>query len=96
MMFKIYEIDTRTILAVCDKEHLGKTFEQGELCFKASEKFYGGEEITSEDLEKLLGQVDSANLFGNKCVDIALKKGLISEKSVINICGVKHAQIYRM
>jgi uncharacterized protein len=96
MMAKKWEIDSRIILAVCDKEHLGKTFEEGELCFKASEKFYGGEEITPQELEKLLFQVDSANLFGNKCVEIALKKELISEKSIITICGIKHAQIYRM
>lgn len=95
MKAKIYEIDTRSILAVCDKEHIGKEFEEGELYFKASEKFYGGDDITPEELEKLLMQVDSANLFGNKCVDIALKKGLISEKSVIKIAGIKHAQIYR-
>jgi len=96
MIAKKWEIDSRNILAVCDKEHLGKTYEQGELCFKASEKFYGGEDITKEELEQLLGQVDSANLFGNKCVEVALKKGLISEKSVITIAGIKHAQIYRM
>ncbi len=96
MYAKKWEIDLRVILAVCDKEHIGKTYEQGELSFRVSEKFYKGEEVTPQDLEQLLMQVDSANLFGNKCVDIALKKGLISEKSIINICGIKHAQIYRM
>lgn len=96
MIAKKHEIDSRTILAVCDKEHLGKEFEEGEICFKVSEKFYGKEEITPKELEKLLEQTDSANLFGNKCVDIALKKGLISEKSIIIISGIKHAQIYHM
>jgi len=79
MYAKKWEIDLRVILAVCDKEHVGKTYEQGELSFRVSEKFYKGEEVTPKDLEQLLMQVDSANLFGNKCVDIALKKGLISE-----------------
>jgi len=42
MKAKKHEIDQRTIVAICDKEHIGKTFEEGEICFKASEKFIMG------------------------------------------------------
>jgi hypothetical protein len=96
MIAKKHELEMKTILAVCDKEHLGKTFEEDELCFTASEKFYGGEKITEKELEKLLDECNSANLFGNKCVGIAIKKGLASEKSVKLIKGIKHVQIYRV
>ncbi|MFA6064613.1 MAG: DUF424 family protein [archaeon] len=96
MKAKIHQIDLRTILAVCDKEHIGKTFEEGEICFKASERFYNGEEITEEKLLEMLKECDSANLFGNKCVGIALKKDLVSEKSILTIKGIKHVQIYHM
>lgn len=96
MMAKKHEIEYRTILGVCDKEHIGKTFEEGNICFTASPKFYAGEEITPEDLEKLLDEAESINLFGNKCVEIAIKKGIVSEKSVILIKGIKHAQVYTL
>ncbi|HPM86102.1 MAG: DUF424 family protein [Candidatus ainarchaeum sp.] len=96
MIAKIHEIEYRTILAVCDKEHIGKEFEDGKIFFKASEKFYNGKKITKKELEELLQQADSINLFGNKCVEIALQKQLISEKNIILIKGIKHAQIYRV
>ncbi|MCX6804127.1 MAG: DUF424 family protein [Candidatus Diapherotrites archaeon] len=96
MFAKIHEIEYKTILAVCDKEYIGKTFEEGNICFTASERFYKGEEVTKDELEKMLTENNSANLFGNKCVSIALEKGLVGEKSIIVIKGIKHAQIYRL
>ena len=94
MFAKIHEIDYKRILAVCDKELIGKTFEDGKIFFHTREKFYKDIEINETELEKLFEEVDSANLFGNKCVGIAQKKGLINETQTILISGVKHAQIY--
>jgi hypothetical protein len=94
MIAKRHELDHRIILAVCDEEHIGKTFEDGAICFTASVKFYKGEKVTEEELGELFKEADSINLFGNKCVDIAIKKGFASEKSVKLICGIKHTQVY--
>ncbi len=96
MIAKKHEIEYKTIVGVCDKEHLGKTFTEGEIEFTASKKFYEGEEITEEELNKILDEADSVNLFGNKCVGIAEKKGLVSEKGTLKIKGIKHAQVYKM
>jgi len=84
------------ILAVCDKEHLGKKFEEETICFTVSEKFFGGETISETELINLIKEFDSVNLFGDKCVEIAEKEGLISSASIIKIKGVKHAQIYKI
>lgn len=96
MIAKKHEFEYKIILAVCDKEHLGKTFEDGAICFTASERFYKGQEVTEKELEELLLEADSINLFGNKCVSVAEKKGLVSEKGIKKINGIKHAQIYRI
>ena len=96
MYAKKHECDYKIILAICDKEHVGKTYEEGEISFTASEKFYKGEEITEKEMLEMLNEADSANLFGNKCVEIALKKNLVSEKSVLKIKGIKHVQIYHI
>lgn len=96
MMAKKHITEYKLTLAVCDKEHLGKTFEEGEISFTASERFYKGEEITPTELEELIKEANSVNLFGNKCVEHAEKKGLISKESIIKIKGIKHAQIYRV
>lgn len=96
MLAKKHEIEYQTILAVCDKEHLGKTYEEGNISFTVSEKFFGGEEINEKELKELFKSANSINLFGNKCVEIAKKEGLITESSIIKIQGIKHAQIYGM
>lgn len=96
MIAKKHEFERKVILAVCDKEHLGKTFEDGKIYFEAREKFYRGNEITEKELESLLDECDSANLFGDKCVNVALKKGHVSEKSILKIKGIKHVQIYKI
>jgi len=96
LIAKKHENIVGDVLAVCDKEHLGKTYEDEKMCFTVSEKFYGGEKVTEKELLKLIEEFGSANLFGNKCVGIAEKEGLISETSIIKVKGIKHAQIYKL
>ncbi len=96
MFAKKYEIEYKTILAVCDKELIGKEFEDGKIFFRASEKFYKGKKVNEKELKNLLLEADSINLFGNKCVGIAEKQGLINETQIILIKGIKHAQIYQI
>jgi hypothetical protein len=84
------------ILAVCDKEHLGKTFEEGQISFTVSIRFFGGEKVTEKELKKLFKEFASINLFGDKCVEIAEKEGLITPTSIVKICGIKHAQVYKI
>ena len=96
MIAKKHEFDNRTILAVCDKELLGKTFSTEKLEIHVSTKFYGGKEITEKELLETFNDVDSLNLVGEKCIKILQKKGLINESSIINISKVKHAQIYKI
>jgi uncharacterized protein len=96
MIGKIHSIQGRTILAVCDKEHLGKEFEDGKIAFKASEKFYGTDTITKEEIIENLKNVNSINLFGNKCIEMLEREGLIKENNVILIKGIKHAQLYQL
>ena len=93
MIGKLHRRQNHNILAVCDKEHLGKKFEDEKLYFNVSEKFFGNEEITEKEFLELIKEATSINLFGNKCVKIAQREGLITETSVIFIKGIKHAQI---
>ena len=47
------------------------------------------------EVKKIFMEEDNINIAGNKVVDLAIKSGIISEKNVIKIQGVKHAQIVR-
>ena len=86
----------KSILAVCDNEHLGKTFEDGKISFRVSEKFFGGEAVSKEKLRELSKGANAINAFGNKCTSVLEREGLISENSVILIDGIKHAQVYKV
>ena len=96
MIAKLHTHDLKTILAVCDKKFVGKEFEDGKIFFRVSEKFFGNQEVSENELIKMAHNADSINSFGNKCTEILQKEGLISENSVILIAGIKHAQIYRL
>ena len=96
MLAKKHEFEYKITLAVCDKEHVGKTFEDGPITFTVSKHFYGGEVITKPELAALLLEADSVNLFGDKCVTIAEEAGFVDPKSVKRIAGIKHAQIYHL
>lgn len=96
---KIHGKDTsREIIAVCDSEILGKTLvdKEREIEFKVSKDFYGSENFEWDEIANSISNGRNVNLVGNEIVDLAIKNGLVDSKSVIEIEGVKHAQIYSM
>jgi len=93
---KIHVHDNDRILAACDAEILGMTFRGDGIKIKVSEVFYGGEQISDEAFIERSKSVTIMNLVGNKVVDLAIRKGLVSEQSVMIIGEVKHAQVVIM
>ncbi|MBS3107690.1 DUF424 family protein [Candidatus Woesearchaeota archaeon] len=92
---KIHKDKMHEVVAIADEDVIGKTFEEGELCITISERFYKGELKDEMEVKKIFMEEDNINIAGNKVVDLAIKSGIISEKNVIKIQGVKHAQIVR-
>ena len=93
---KIHSTPEGEVLAACDKKLVGKTLREREINFSVSESFYREEEVTEQKIAELLEEHHNVNLVGEKCVGIAVKKGLINKTSVIRIAGVPHAQIFRV
>lgn len=97
MYAKLHEVQGKSVLAACDKELIGKELMHGDAAIKISEQFYKGKIVSEKELLGLLGEANNINLFGDKCISTAVKKGFISEKEVLLIGGkVPHAQIYRI
>ena len=96
MIARVYEKNRDVLLAACDKELLGKKFEENGLIIDVKEEFYNGKEVNADSLSQLLDEVTIANLVGDKVVSVAKKKNLISEEGVLVVQGVPHAQIFRM
>ena len=79
------------MIAICDKELLGKTLKNKDLDFFVNPRFYGEEEI-DEKILKLVQDSNDGNVIGNKIVKLLLKHKVISKKSIIKIGNIKHAQ----
>ncbi|MBN2733533.1 MAG: DUF424 family protein [Methanomicrobiaceae archaeon] len=94
MYLKIYKIDgADKIVAACDMDLLNKTICEGDIEITISDKFYGTDTATEDDLVKALKSAKNANLIGKRVIAIAIECGAIDEEGCIYIDGIPHAQI---
>ena len=91
VLIKIHESRGKRIVAVADKELIGKRFEEGERYLDITERFYKGKEETEEEILKILKQSTNTNLVGKKSVALGIKAGIITQESIIMIKGIPHA-----
>lgn len=81
------------LVAVCDKEILGKTFEGKKFRIFVNPRFYKGKIATKEEVLEELSKATIANLVGERIVKLAIENNFIGEENVIRIKGVPHAQL---
>ena len=93
MYVRIHTHGNERILAACDEDVLGMTFEGGGARITVSEGFYRGESISEEAFVERMKSVTIMNLVGERAVALAISEGKVSPDSVIEIGGVKHAQV---
>ena len=96
MYLKEYNSGSGLLVAVCDKDLMGKNFEEGELSLKISERFYKGEEATECDVIASLQRATIANLVGKRAIKCAVDNDFIQEACVIFVDGVPHAQMVKL
>ncbi len=84
------------MVAVCDKEIIGKKFKEGELVLKLEEAFYKGNEACNEEVKEALMAATIANLSGKKSIACAVDCGCVDPDAVVIIEGVPHAQMVRI
>jgi len=93
---KLHCMRDEVLLAACDETLLGKVIEDGDMKIEISQKFYGERIVDTETFIKQLSSATSANLIGEKVIELAMKAGFIDTDGVMKVCGVSHAQIYKM
>ena len=96
MFCKVHDIPSGAVLACCDCELLGKTLEEEGLSFTVKDSFYGGARVSEKTLLEMLGEAESANIVGERCVGAAQRTGLINASGIRYIAGVPHAQFFRI
>lgn len=87
-----------TIVAICDKELLGRTLTQGDLKLHISEEFFAGDEVDAHNLREITGRIsdaDSIVAFGERACKVLRKIYSSVSEAVVVIGGVPHVQIYK-
>ena len=98
---KVHEVDEglgipRRVVAICDKELLGKTFKTSKVNLVVNEDFFGGFESTVDEAVIYLRQAYTAMIVGKNIVSKAVSEGIIHPESVMKVRGVPYAQLVRM
>ncbi len=87
----------RDVVAICDKELLGKVFEEGKFQLDVKESFYKGRQVNEEEALKIINNLSredaTFNIIGEKSVNAALKAGVIAEEGIKEIDGIPFALV---
>ncbi|MCL5018270.1 MAG: DUF424 family protein [Candidatus Pacearchaeota archaeon] len=87
----------RDIVAICDKEILGKIFEDEKFQINVKENFYKGKEANEEEVRRIINDMvredATFNIVGKNSVKIALEEGIISQEGIKEIQGVPVALV---
>ncbi len=82
----------RYVVAICDKELIGKKFEQDNLQLDIKESFYKGEEKTSEETRSIMKslRIEDAtfNIVGKRSIELAIETGIINKDGVKTIADI--------
>lgn len=84
------------VLAVCDKNLIGKTFKEKGLKLDVTERFYKGDLTDEKDVIKIIKNARNINIVGKNSVNIAIKEKLIKKENVIKIKNIPHAIIFEI
>lgn len=84
--------DKRLILAVCDKDILGKKFEDSKRVLDLSSSFFKGEEKPKAEVIMLMKKAYTLNIVGEESVELAIECGIIDKTQIIHVKNVPHAQ----
>ena len=90
---KEHRLGGDSVLAICDQEVVGKTFEGGGLQITVSEGFYGSTPASPQQVLAKIRVAANVNLIGDRVVALAIEHELVDETSVKKIGGVSHAII---
>ncbi|MCZ7393933.1 MAG: DUF424 family protein [Candidatus Methanoperedens sp.] len=96
MYMKKYDTDGQLIVAVCDKNIVGKKFREGKLVLRLDEGFYKGEDVWEEEVREALSCATIANIAGEKSIACAVECGCIDPDTIIFIEGIPHAQMVKL
>lgn len=97
MFLRIHRsMSNKEIVGICDRELIGQTLTEGDVSVEITESFFGNEPVSEEVIIRVLNTSDNISLFGKRCIDLAIDKGILEKESCRIIAGVPCATIIRV
>jgi uncharacterized protein len=94
MLLRIHRnANTQDVVGICDRELIDTTLSEGELSILISRSFFGDQVATEEEILNTLKTYGNINMFGERCISLAIKHGYLDRESCRMIAGVPHAII---
>jgi len=87
--------DGRLVVAVCDKEVLGKEFREGDIVLSVPESFYRGDLVELDDAVRAIEEADIAVVTGRRIVEELIRLGIVCREAVLKVGNQLHVQIVR-
>lgn len=94
-LLRIVQTKMENFVVVCDGELLGRKIKGEKFQIDVKESFYGGKEASVEKCLEALRCATIANMLGS-IVERAIESGIVDRCNVLEIGGVKHAQLVRL
>jgi hypothetical protein len=92
MIVKIHKNSNgQLVLAVCDKDLLGKKFEEGNKQLDLTSDFYKGQEKNEKEVADLMRNAYMVNVVGEKSIKIVLKENLITRENISLIAKIPYS-----
>jgi len=87
----------RWVVAICDRELVGRKLVEEPRALDLSGNFFRGlemdEEEVAEEISRCVDEDATFNIVGQRSIEIALKTGLITREGVMNIEGIPFALV---
>lgn len=96
MYIKIHR-SYRNVVAICDAELIGKTFEEGKRQLELRENFYKDKKVQKKELIKMIHDQTKEdatfNIVGEKATETAIEAGIIIKENIVYIQNIPFALI---
>lgn len=90
----IHDTQNGTVVAACDRDLLGETFQDGDITLTVKQAFYDGEDADVERIHDETQRATTTNFVGEHLITALIDRGTISEDEVQYVDGVPHVQLF--
>ena len=80
---KVHKTSEEVLVAICDKDILGKEFTYKEVKLKVHERFYGLDEYSANEVLTEISRCTSLNAFGKEICQFLVEKEIVHPATIM-------------